>query len=77
MSTVQSPSRTHQILNYKYPITTQTLTVHPPITLTRLPMKFTFRLLDAPLLRTSDDFLGLVDLADADASLGAYKAASK
>ena len=40
-------------------------------------MKFTFRLLDAPLLRTSDDFLGLVDLADADASLGAYKAASK
>lgn len=30
------------------------------------PMKFTFRLLDAPLLRTSDDFLGLVDLADAD-----------
>jgi len=43
----------------------------------KLPMKFTFRLLDAPLLRTSDDFLGLVDLADADASLGAYKAASK
>ena len=76
MSTVQSPSRTHQILNYKYPITTQTLTVRPPV-ITRLPMKFTFRLLDAPLLRTSDDFLGLVDLADADASLGAYKAASK
>ena len=34
------------------------------------PMKFTFRLLDAPLLRTSDDFLGLVDLADADADPG-------
>jgi hypothetical protein len=34
------------------------------------PMKFLFRLLDAPLLRHSDDFLGLVDLADADASLG-------
>ena len=31
MSTVQSPSRTHQIPNYKYPITTQTLTVHVPI----------------------------------------------
>ena len=46
----------------------------------KLPMKFTFRLLDAPLLRTSDDFLGLVDLADADASLGPHKekaAASK
>ena len=39
----------------------------------KLPMKFTFRLLDAPLLRTSDDFLGLVDLADADASLGPHK----
>jgi hypothetical protein len=76
VSAVQSPSRTHRILNYKYPITTQTLTVHPLLS-HRLPMKFTFRLLDAPLLRTSDDFLGLVDLADADASLGAYKAASK
>ena len=32
-----------------------------------------FRLLDAPLLRHSDDFLGLVDLADADASLGEHK----
>ena len=30
VSTVQSPSRT-QIPNYKYPITTQTLTVHVPI----------------------------------------------
>ena len=37
------------------------------------PMKFLFRLLDAPLLRHSDDFLGLVDLADADASLGVHK----
>jgi hypothetical protein len=36
-------------------------------------MKFQFRLLDAPLLRHSDDFLGLVDLADADASLGPHK----
>ena len=36
----------------------------------KTPMKFLFRLLDAPLLRTSDDFLALVDLADADASLG-------
>ena len=39
----------------------------------KTPMKFLFRLLDAPLLRHSDDFLGLVDLADADASLGAHK----
>ena len=39
----------------------------------KTPMKFLFRLLDAPLLRHSDDFLGLVDLADADASLGEHK----
>ena len=31
------------------------------------PMKFNMRLIDAPLLRTSEHFLGLVDLADADA----------
>jgi len=31
------------------------------------PMKFTMRLVDAPLLRGSEHFLGLVDLADADA----------
>ena len=37
------------------------------------PMKFLFRLLDAPVLRNSDNFLGLVDLADADASLGKHK----
>ena len=30
------------------------------------PMKFNMRLVDAPLLRTSEHFLGLVDLADAD-----------
>ena len=36
----------------------------------KTPMKFLFRLLDAPLLRTSDDFLGLVDLADAEADPG-------
>ena len=41
------------------------------------PMKFTFRLLDAPLLRTSDDFLGLVDLADADADPGLAGGAGK
>ena len=41
------------------------------------PMKFTFRLLDAPLLRTSDDFLGLVDLADADADPGLGGGAAK
>ena len=41
------------------------------------PMKFTFRLLDAPLLRTSDDFLGLVDLADADADPGVGGAGKK
>ena len=41
------------------------------------PMKFTFRLLDAPLLRTSDDFLGLVDLADADADPGLGGAGKK
>ena len=41
------------------------------------PMKFTFRLLDAPLLRTSDDFLGLVDLADADADQGVGGAGKK
>lgn len=39
----------------------------------KTPMQFVFRLLDAPLLRHSDDFLGLVDLADADASLGEHK----
>ena len=39
----------------------------------KTPMKFLFRLLDAPLLRHSDDFLGLVDLAAADASLGEHK----
>jgi hypothetical protein len=39
----------------------------------KTPMKFLFRLLDAPMLRHSDDFLGLVDLADADASLGEHK----
>lgn len=32
------------------------------------PMKFTMRLVDAPLLRGSEHFLGLVDLADADAN---------
>jgi len=32
-----------------------------------------FRVLDAPVLRTSDDFLALVDLADADMSLGPHK----
>ena len=32
------------------------------------PMKFTMRLVDAPLLRGSEHFLGLVDLADADAT---------
>ena len=42
-----------------------------------VPMKFLFRLLDAPLLRTSDDFLGLVDLADADASLGSHMEKAK
>jgi len=31
------------------------------------PMKFTMRLVDAPLLRGSEHFLGLVDLADAGA----------
>jgi hypothetical protein len=30
------------------------------------PMKFTFQLLDAPLLRVSQDFLSLVELADGD-----------
>ena len=29
-------------------------------------MKFTFQLLDAPLLRVSQDFLSLVELADGD-----------
>jgi len=33
----------------------------------RLPMKFIMRLVDAPLLRGSEHFLGLVELADADA----------
>ena len=41
------------------------------------PMRFEFRLLDAPLLRHSDEFLGLVDLADADASLGELEAKAR
>ena len=32
------------------------------------PMKFTMRLVDAPLLRGSEHFLGLVELADADST---------